>query len=160
MEHWVANVQQSANAQRQRRPGESQAGLAYRMAYNWFDTMINATKAASPKTDTAMFGGYAADNKGCCSGSKLGIFSWEMLKAQGVYSNPGLVTMVKSQQSKVPTQKIGLADGLTVALSRLVRWPEEPPVRQRLTDCQSFFPLPFCTCFPCHILMQKTDESR
>lgn len=89
MEHWVRNVQASANAQAQKLPGESQADLAYRMAANWFDLMINATKAACPKTDTAMFGGYAADNKGCCSGSKLGIFSWEMLKARGAYSNPG-----------------------------------------------------------------------
>ncbi len=37
-------------------------------------SQINATIAASPDTKTALFGGWAADNKGCCSGSKLGIF--------------------------------------------------------------------------------------
>ena len=78
-EYWVANVQISANAQRQRRPGESQADLAYRMSRNWFDDMINTTRSASPQTDTQLYGGWAADNKGCCSGSKLGIFDWRML---------------------------------------------------------------------------------
>lgn len=87
-EHWVANVQISANAQRQRWPGESQADLAYRMSRNWLDGMINATRDASPRTETQLYGGWAADNKGCCSGSKLGIFDWRMLQEAKVFSNP------------------------------------------------------------------------
>ena len=40
-------------------------------------------------TDTAMFGGFAVENKGCCSGSKLGIFDWRALSKHKAYSNPG-----------------------------------------------------------------------
>jgi hypothetical protein len=54
MEHWTNSVQSSANAQRQRRKGESQAELAYRMTTWWFDALINATLAVSPKTATNM----------------------------------------------------------------------------------------------------------
>jgi hypothetical protein len=89
MEHWVKNVQNSENAQRQRLPGESQADLAYRLATSWLDDLIGATKAVSANTMTSMFGGWAADNKGCCSGSKLGIFDWRALRKHNVYSNPG-----------------------------------------------------------------------
>ena len=37
---------------------------------------------------TSMCGGWAADNKGCCSGWKLGCFDWEMLQAAGSWSYP------------------------------------------------------------------------
>ena len=73
--HWVANVQQSANAQRQQLPGESQAELAYRMARSWFDDLINATKKASPKTATAMIVWWLGQRQ---QGLLLWLQAWDM----------------------------------------------------------------------------------
>lgn len=117
MEHWIANVQNSENAQRQRRPGETQAALAYRMATSWLSDLINATKQQSPHTATSMFGGWAADNKGCCSGSKLGIFDWRALRKNGVYSNPGWYSGQKNLRvlvAQVRREKEALGPGYQV----------------------------------------------
>ncbi len=50
----------------------------------------------APGTATAMFGGWAADNKGCCSGSKLGIFDWRAMAASGAWSIPSFYNAQKN----------------------------------------------------------------
>ena len=84
------------------------------MAKSWLDEMMDATRTASPNTKTALFGGWAADNKGCCSGSKLGIFDWRALKAAGVYSNPGWYCGQKNLRllaTQVAREKAALGPG-------------------------------------------------
>ena len=103
MEHWITTVQRSKNAQRQRLPGESQAKLALRMTAWWFDALINATLAVSPKTATMLYGAWAADNKGCCSGSKHGVFDWVTMakwggRAGGVFSVPSWYSSQKNMR--------------------------------------------------------------
>lgn len=48
-----------------------------------------------PPEATAMYGAWAADNKGCCSGSKLGVFDWRTMSKRG----PGKVFSVPSWYS-------------------------------------------------------------
>ena len=133
MEHWIANVQNSENAQRQRLPGETQADLAYRMATSWLSDLINATKAASPHTATSMFGGWAADNKGCCSGSKLGIFDWRALRKNNVYSNPGWYAGQKNLRllaAHVRREKEAVGPGYQVRSFATTIWLCFPKLRQ------------------------------
>ena len=66
--------------------------------HRWLTSGAGACKQAreAPGTATAMFGGWAADNKGCCSGSKLGIFDWRAMAASGAWSIPSFYNAQKN----------------------------------------------------------------
>ena len=95
-ELWQENIQLSTNAMSRRRAGETLSQLALRMAQDWLDQLIDASLRASPSTASALWDGEAQDNKGCCSGKRLGIFPWTLLQAKGCWSFPGLYNGIKN----------------------------------------------------------------
>ena len=112
---WINAVPLSANALRQRLNGgnESLTALAERMADSWFNDVVGGTRAVSPTTTTSMWAGWAMDNKGCCSGSKLGTFDWQALQKAKSWSFPEyystsknlrlMTALVRRERAALPT---------------------------------------------------------
>eukprot|EP01045_Picozoa_sp_COSAG04_P005318 COSAG04_NODE_245_length_18929_cov_6.708391_4_plen_3740_part_00 len=80
---WITAVADSANAEARRKPGESDAALAYRASAEFMDR-YNATVAAASGGKTALgwFGGEAVNWQG------VGTYPWPILQADGMLNQP------------------------------------------------------------------------
>ena len=87
----------------------------------------------APGTATAMFGGWAADNKGCCSGSKLGIFDWRAMAASGAWSIPSFYNAQKNLKliSVTPKRAVDQAEIDSAVANDDLDCPQERMAREK-----------------------------